>query len=69
MKHLKESNQSYIEHLMFASKVGLTLIFRGAVFLLHALAPVCRIPKKWNLENTSLTLFRWNEDLSKRKNT
>jgi len=68
MKHLKESNETYLSHLLFAGKVSLTLIFVGIVFLLHALLPICNIPNKWNLKKTSLKLHRWNKYTIKRKN-
>ena len=68
MKHLKQNNETYLNHLLFAGKVSLTLIFVGIVFLLHALLPICSIPKKWNLKKTSIKLYRWNEHTIKRKN-
>jgi len=68
VKHLKENKETYLSHLFFAGKVGLTLIFRGVLFLLHALLPFRDIPKRWNLESTSIKLYRWNEYTIKRKN-
>jgi len=68
MKHLDQNNETYINHLIFSSKIGLTLIFRGLIFLFHAIFPICEIPKKWNLENTSIKLYKWNEYANKRKN-
>jgi hypothetical protein len=67
MKHLKENNRTYLSHLLFAGKIGLTLLFSGAVFLLHALFPICNIPKMWNLEQTSNKLFKWNEETIRKK--
>ena len=66
MKHLRENNISYLKHLQFASKIGLCLIFRGYIFILHALFPIGNIPKKWNLEKTSSDLNKWNEQAEKR---
>ena len=66
MRHLKENKETYLSHLLFASKVGLTLLFRGAIFLLHAILPICKIPEMWNLEQTSLKLFRWSEYTNRR---
>ena len=68
MKHLKINNNTYINHLLFAGKVSLTLVFVGIVFLLHAIFPVCGVPKRWNLEETSIKLCKWNEHTIKRKN-
>ena len=68
MRHLKKNNETYLSHLLFASKIGLTLIFRGAIFLLHAFLPICSIPNMWNLKNTSNKLYKWNEYTIRRKN-
>ena len=65
-KHLKENNISYLEHLRFACKIGLTLIFRGYVFLIHGFFPFANIPEKWNLEKTSEDLENWNEESENR---
>ena len=68
MAHLRYNNETYISHLFFASKIGLTLMCRGIIFLLHAIFPICKIPKRWNLENTSNKLHKWHEYAIKRKN-
>jgi len=67
MKHLKRNNETYLNHLLFAGKVGLTFIFVGIIFLLHAIFPVCNISKRWNLETISNKLYEWNEYTTKRK--
>ena len=66
MRHLKENGETYLSHLLFAGKVGVTLLFRGTIFLLHAILPICKIPEAWNLEQTSLKLFRWSEYTNRR---
>tara|TARA_Y100000034_G_scaffold126085_1_gene176785 strand:+ start:141 stop:347 length:207 start_codon:yes stop_codon:yes gene_type:complete len=66
MEHLKNNNETYFSHFLFASKVGLTLIFRGGLFVAHALVPAGNIPKQWNLENTLQKLQKWNEYTKKR---
>jgi hypothetical protein len=68
MKHLKRNNETYLSHLLFAGKVGLTLLFTGIVFILHAFLPICSIPRMWNLKNTSNKLHKWNEYAIRRKN-
>ena len=67
MVHLKKNNETYISHLLFAGKIGLTLIFRGLIFLLHALFPICKIPKRLNLEHTIDKLYDWYSYTLKRK--
>jgi hypothetical protein len=61
MKHLKNNNETYFSHLLFASKVGLTLIFRGWLFIFHAIFPIGEILERWNLEDTLQKLQEWNE--------
>jgi len=66
MKHLKNNNETYFSHFLFASKVGLTLIFRGWLFVFHAILPVKCIPKRWNIGDTLQKLQKWNEYIEKR---
>ena len=68
MKHLINNNETYLGHLLFAGNVGLTLVTTGCIFLLHALLPICSIPKMWNLKNISTKLHKWNEYTIRRKN-
>jgi len=60
MKHLIDHNETYLNHMLFAGKIGLTLMLRGLVFLLHAVFPLCKIPRRWNLSNTSTKIAEWN---------
>jgi hypothetical protein len=59
MKHLKENNETYFSHLKFAGKMGLQLILRGTVFVLHAVFPVCEVPKSLDLKSTSELIINW----------
>ena len=68
MKHLRINNETYFSHLLFAGKVGISLIFRGVVFVLHGLLPFIPIPHKLNLGRTSLLLKKWNRYAEVRKN-
>jgi len=68
MKHLKENNETYLSHFLFAGRVGATLTFRGIMFLLHAVFPFCEVPKKWNLSSTSSALRKWNRYATRRLN-
>ena len=66
MKHLRENNETYLSHLSFAGRVGLSLIFRGMIFLVHGLLPIIMIPKIFNLEATIKKLSDWEEYTRKR---
>ena len=67
MRHLREVNETYISHFKFASKIGIILIMRGIIFILHAIFPFRDIPKKWNLENTLRRVYKWNCYANKRR--
>ena len=66
MGHLEKNNETYLNHLKFAANIGLTLFFRGGIFILHGLFPVCNVPKGLNLENTCDKLNGWNDHAGKR---
>jgi hypothetical protein len=61
MKHLKENNETYLSHLRFAGTIGFQLILRGVVLVVHALLPICEIPKSIDLNSTCELINRWNE--------
>jgi len=60
MKHLINNSETYLKHMLFASRIGLTLIFRGLLFLLHSILPIKQIPSQWNLSNLSTKIAKWN---------
>ena len=66
MKHLDDNSETYFSHLKFATTVGLTLMFRGVIFILHGFFPVCDISKELNLENTHSKLKEWNDYAERR---
>jgi len=66
VNHLENNNETYFSHLKFAVTVGLTLIFRGAIFVLHGLFPVCDVPKELNLEDTRDKINGWNDHAEQR---
>ena len=61
LKHLKENNETYLSHFIFASTIGASLIVRGMIFIAHAIFPVCDIPVVFNLERTCQKLQKWND--------
>ena len=66
MKHLRENNESYLSHLRFAGGIGLSLMLRGIIFLMHGLIPFIEIPKSLNIESTQKKLIMWHEHTQKR---
>ena len=60
-KHLRDNNESYLNNLLFAGKIGLHLMFRSIVFIGHAVFPICNIPTRWNLEDLQEKISIWNK--------
>tara|TARA_R110000824_G_scaffold58470_1_gene158057 strand:- start:869 stop:1099 length:231 start_codon:yes stop_codon:yes gene_type:complete len=52
--------KKYKDHFLFTTKIALTLLFRGLVFLLHAFVPVYVVPQKWNLDNIHKKVWDWH---------
>ena len=67
MGHLDKNKETYFNHFKFAATIGLTLVIRGGIFILHGLFPVCDVPKNLNLESTRDKLDRWNNHAEARK--
>ncbi|MHB1947704.1 MAG: DUF6356 family protein [Gammaproteobacteria bacterium] len=38
-RHLKEVNESYFEHMLYATKYGIKMIFAGLTCIIHGLFP------------------------------
>jgi hypothetical protein len=67
MKHLRENNETYFSHLKFAGAMGIQLLVRGIVFILHGLFPVCEVPKCIDLRNTCELINKWNDYAKRRR--
>lgn len=39
LRHLKETKQEYVDHFIFAFVSGLTLLYAGALSIIHAFIP------------------------------
>tara|TARA_B000000557_G_C20626622_1_gene380448 strand:- start:112 stop:321 length:210 start_codon:yes stop_codon:yes gene_type:complete len=61
MKHLKENNESYISHMLFAGKIGIYLSLVSTFFVIHSLFPFVKIPKDYNLEALKRRVDSWNK--------
>jgi hypothetical protein len=67
MKHLRENNESYLSHLVFAVGVGLSLIVRAVFFLAHGVFPFIQIPTSLNLMATRDKIEEWCRYADRRK--
>jgi len=67
MKHLKENNETYFSHFIFAGKMSLHLLVRSCVFMFHAVLPWIELPESLNLDNTCKLITKWNKYANRRK--
>ena len=67
MRHLKENNETYLSHLKFAGTMGIQLLLRGVVFILHALFPICEVPKSLDLKSTCELFIEWHDYSQRRR--
>jgi len=63
IKHLRERNFTFLQHMRFAWTIGFRLLATSIMFLIHGAMPFIPIPKKLNLEETSLYLFEKDNSL------
>ena len=67
MKHLKENNETYLSHMTFAGTIGIQLVLRGVILILHGIFPVCEVPKTVDLNNTCKLINKWNKYAKNRR--
>jgi len=67
MKHLRENNETYLSHLIFAHKVALHLCLGGVCLIVHGIFPCWNIPESFNLESTCNKMKGWNEYAARRR--
>jgi hypothetical protein len=68
MRHLEENNETYFTHLRFAGTMGLHLLVRGVVFILHGLLPCVKLPTFLSLGATHDLVRLWSEKAKNRQN-
>lgn len=51
-KHIRENDETYINHLCYAARLGASLIFSGTCFIVHGLLPSIPPPEAFNLDST-----------------
>lgn len=59
IKHLKENNETYYSHLIFASKAAAHLFLSSVFLMIHAVTPWWQQPDAYNLESTCKKLQEW----------
>ena len=67
MNHLKQNNETYLSHMRFAVTIGLSLMLRAIVFVLHGIFPMIPVPRSLNLWETAGKLVEWNAHAESRK--
>ncbi len=62
-KHPKSTNQTYLQHALFAISIGTRLFLSSCFFLIHGVFPFIKIPELLNLESTASHLLEKNNEL------
>jgi len=60
VKHLKNNNETYFSHLVFAWKVAFNMLSSFLCFAIHGLLPFIPIPKMFNLGAMTHKLKKWD---------
>ena len=61
LNHLKNNNEDYLSHFVFAFKIGLFFFICGVAFIVHSVLPWLQLPKFLNLSSTAGRVRRWND--------
>jgi len=67
MSHLRENNETYIGHLLFAGKIAVYLSLSSTFFLIHSVLPFIKIPDMFNLNSVCSNAQEWCEYASRRR--
>lgn len=62
-EHPAEKNKSYLDHAIFALKIGFHLSLSSTCFVVHAVFPFIKMPHNLNLESMAMYLFEKNNEL------
>lgn len=67
MKHLRENNETYWSHFKFAVCLGIKLLCRGILLIVHGVFPFLPIPKKYNIDSTENLINKAKKHADNRK--
>ena len=67
MKHLRENNETYLSHLIFANKVAAHLCCTGICLIVHSIIPCWDPPESFNLDSMCRKIQAWNDYAIQRK--
>jgi len=59
--HWSDNNETYVSHLRFATRIGIQLVVRGIVFVIHGILPFIPVPASLNLAATLQKVNEWND--------
>lgn len=51
-RHIREMDETYVNHLSYACRLGAVLVVSGACFIVHGVLPFIPPPEAFNLDNT-----------------
>lgn len=59
-KHLKENNETYLNHIKFAWSVSFYMLVSVCFLLIHGLLPCLPIPKPFTVEDITRKMKKWD---------
>lgn len=60
LEHLKESNQTYLNHFKFAWIVAFNMLFSFCFLLVHGVLPFIPMPNLFSLETMTRKMKKWD---------
>ena len=67
MKHLKENNQTFLDHVKLAWLIAFHMLFSCCFLLIHGVLPFVPMPKLFSIETMTRKMKKWNSYLKMKK--
>tara|TARA_R100001129_G_scaffold146552_1_gene107830 strand:- start:559 stop:771 length:213 start_codon:yes stop_codon:yes gene_type:complete len=67
VRHLKENNQTYLNHLKFAWTAAFYMLFSFCFLLVHGAVPFIPTPELFSIEGVARKMKKWDAYLKLRK--
>jgi len=67
VSHLKENNQTYLNHLKFAWTIAFYMLFSFCFLLIHGAVPLIPTPQLFSIDTISRKMRKWDAYLKLRK--
>ena len=60
IKHLKQNNESYVTHFIFAWRAAFYMSISSCFLLIHGLLPIIPVPRLFNIESMARKMRKWD---------